>query len=222
MQKYFPAIPDEQLQHFEQLESIYRYWNERINLISRRDIEFLYGHHVLHSLSVFAFLPCEPLLPGTRILDAGTGGGFPGIPMAIYCPKAHFILVDSVAKKIRAVSQIVRQLGLTNVETIHARVETLEVRVDYVVSRAVTNLKELIGWTRHLLAPTSRNVLRNGWWILKGGNVDAEIRRIPFHVIKYPLSSLYPETYYADKYVLYIPEAHGGASETSAHANQKS
>ena len=164
--KYFPNITDEQRQRFAALDALYRDWNSKINVISRKDIDNLYEHHILHSLGIAQIINFKP---GTRVMDLGTGGGFPGIPLAIMFPEVHFHLVDSIGKKIRVCDDVRTALGLTNVTTEWTRAENLKEKYDFVVSRAVMPLADLVKLERKNIAPKAQNAMPNGLICLKGG-----------------------------------------------------
>jgi len=168
--KHFPDISQQQKKQFEQLKDLYLYWNERINLISRKDIEHLYLHHVLHSLSIAKVLQ---FLPQTKILDIGTGGGFPGIPLAILFPETAFFLNDSIQKKINVVNEVVKSLQLKNVVTIHNRAEKIKDKYDFVISRAVTNFPDFLKLCHNKIKQQHKHSLPNGILYLKGGEIEA-------------------------------------------------
>ncbi len=157
--RYFPHLTPEQVEHFTQLDALYRDWNAKINVISRKDIDALYEHHVLHSLGIAQMIRFKP---GTHILDFGTGGGFPGIPLAILFPECEFLLVDSIGKKVKVAAAVAEALGLKNVRTLHGRGEDVKEQFDFVVSRAVMRLEELVGFTRKLVHHEQRNGMPNG------------------------------------------------------------
>lgn len=202
--KYFPALSDKQLNQFSQLEHLYREWNDKINVISRKDVDNLYLHHVLHSLAVSRFIDFKA---GTRILDLGTGGGFPGIPLAILFPECSFLLVDSIQKKIHVVEAVIDSLELTNARARHIRVEEIKnEKFDFVVTRAVAKLDKLLPWSRKVIQ-TSRhsNTYPNGLIALKGPVRD-EIKLIPkfeyteiIHLYKY-----FKEEFFEEKYLVYV------------------
>ncbi len=173
---HFPELTDAQLEQFERLKDLYQFWNEQINVISRKDIEQLYNHHVLHSLAVIKFMKFRS---GARILDLGTGGGFPGIPLAIYYPKVSFTLIDARAKKIKVVENVASELGLENVVAIHGRAEELKQRFDFVTARAVAPLDKLFLWTSRLIDRNDRHAQPNGLIAFKGGDIEAEIKALP-------------------------------------------
>ena len=196
--KYFPHLTEEQRRQFAELDPLYRDWNAKINVISRKDIDALYEHHVLHSLGIAQMIRFKP---GTKILDFGTGGGFPGIPLAILFPECEFLLVDSIGKKVKVAGAVAESLGLKNVRVLHGRGEEIKEQFDFVVSRAVMQLQELVGFTKQLVHGTQRNGMPNGLICLKGG----ELR--PFKRIV-EVQELYPtfdEEYFKTKKVVYLP-----------------
>lgn len=200
--KYFPHLTEEQRRQFAELDSLYRDWNAKINVISRKDIDALYEHHVLHSLGIAQMIRFKP---GTKILDFGTGGGFPGIPLAILFPECAFLLVDSIGKKVKVAGAVAESLGLKNVRVLHGRGEEIKEQFDFVVSRAVMQLQELVGFTKQLVHGTQRNGMPNGLICLKGGELQAELR--PFKRIV-EVQELYPtfeEEYFKTKKVVYLP-----------------
>ncbi|MDR0660373.1 MAG: 16S rRNA (guanine(527)-N(7))-methyltransferase RsmG [Prevotellaceae bacterium] len=202
--KYFTNLTDKQLQQFVQLDELYRYWNSRINLISRKDIDQLYLHHILHSLSIAKVTSFKP---NTAILDVGTGGGFPGIPLAIMFPECRFHLVDSIGKKIMVVSEVAKALALENVTAEQKRAEELNYRYDFVVSRAVTDLSTFIGWIWKKIIPNGENALPNGILYLKGGDLKEEIKatNIPRNQIEiYDLHTFFKEDFFETKKLIYI------------------
>lgn len=200
--RYFPHLSEKQREQFRQLGEWYPYWNSQINVVSRKDIDNLYLHHVLHSLSVAKF---TNFVPGTRILDVGTGGGFPGIPLAIFFPEVQFHLVDSIGKKIRVVREVTTAIGLENVEADHIRVEHLNEKYDFAVSRAVTRLIEFYPWVRNKFLKTDRNAIPNGILYLKGGDLHEEIREARLRAQVYNLSDYFEETFFETKQLVYIP-----------------
>jgi 16S rRNA (guanine527-N7)-methyltransferase len=194
--KYFPELSLKQKEQFASLGTLYGDWNEKINVISRKDIDNLYLHHVLHSLALARY---NPFTTQMKILDAGTGGGFPGIPLAIFFPEVHFTLLDSTAKKIKVVKEVTKSLALENVQTVHARVEDHKGEYDIVTSRAVSSLTQMVGWTKHLV-PDSH------WAILKGGS-PKEIRKElpPLYRMEFiPISAYFSEDYFIDKFIVDI------------------
>ena len=201
IESYFSLSPV-QAQQFAALDGLYRDWNSKINVISRKDIDALYEHHVLHSLAIAKVLRFSA---GSTILDVGTGGGFPGIPLAILFPECEFTLVDSVGKKIRVASEIAKALGLKNVECIQERVEDEKRKFDFVVSRAVMPLPDLVKLTRKNVKREQANALPNGLIVLKGGELQSETA--PFHNIVEvtPVSDFFQEEYFETKKVIYLP-----------------
>ena len=200
--KYFPHLTEEQRRQFAELDPLYRDWNAKINVISRKDIDALYEHHVLHSLGIAQMIRFKP---GTKILDFGTGGGFPGVPLAILFPECEFLLVDSIGKKVKVAGAVAESLGLKNVRVLHGRGEEIKEQFDFVVSRAVMQLQELVGFTKQLVHGTQRNGMPNGLICLKGGELQAELR--PFKRIV-EVQELYPsfeEEYFKTKKVVYLP-----------------
>lgn len=201
--KYFPKLTERQKEQFAQLEEVYPFWNDQINVISRKDIGSLYLKHVLHSLGIAKFV--TELKPGTRILDVGTGGGFPGIPLAILFPEVQFHLVDSIGKKIKVVREVAAAIGLTNVEADHIRAEQLDYKYDYVVSRAVTRLAEFLPWVRNKFEKKDKNGIPNGILYLKGGDLTEEIKEAKVKAELHALSDYFEEDFFDTKYVVYVP-----------------
>jgi len=200
---YFPKLTDIQKEQFAKLADLYTFWNSQINVISRKDIDSLYLHHVLHSLGVAKFV--QELAPGTHILDVGTGGGFPGIPMAILFPEVKFHLVDSIGKKIKVVREVAAGLGLNNVEADHIRAEQLDDKYDFVISRAVTRLGEFTPWIRNKFSKKDKNGIPNGILYLKGGDLSEEIKESKLKAELHPLSSYFIEDFFDTKYLVYVP-----------------
>ncbi len=201
--KYFPNLDVIQRERFAAMDSLYRQWNERINVISRRDIDNLYVHHVLHSLVIAKFL--GDLTPGTTILDMGTGGGFPGIPLAVLYPEVKFHLIDRIGKKIRVCNEVVTSLGLKNVTTQHGDIGECRSRFDYVVSRAVMRLDALYPLVRRNISPDSHNRIANGLVCLKGGeNLFDEIAATKAPVQDFPLTELIAEPFFDTKSLVYV------------------
>ena len=200
--RYFPKISQQQREQFAQLYGLYVEWNSKINLISRKDIENLYEKHVLHSLGIAKIIG---FTEGSNIMDAGTGGGFPGIPLAILFPDCHFHLVDSTGKKIRVAEDIAAQTGLKNVTCRHCRIEEERGLFDFVVSRAVMPLLDLVKICRKNLAKQQHNALPNGFLCLKGGNLQAEIQPFKNKAVTYLLSDYFKEEFFDTKQVIYLP-----------------
>ena len=198
--EYF-KLTERQAQQFAALDALYRDWNSKINVISRKDIDNLYEHHVLHSLSIAKLLPFQP---GTTILDVGTGGGFPGIPLAILFPECQFLLIDSIGKKIKVASEVSQALGLTNVTCKQERAEEEKQKFDFVVSRAVMPLPDLVKLVRKNISNKHRNAVPNGLVVLKGGDLQEEIR--PFKEAEItPCSTWFKGEWFETKSVIYLP-----------------
>ena len=202
IRKYFPDLTDLQLQQFEQLDTLYRDWNAKINVISRKDIDSLYEHHVLHSLAIARVIQFRA---GSHILDFGTGGGFPGIPLAILSPECTFRLIDGTGKKIRVAQEVANSIGLKNCSPIHMRGEEEKGLYDFIVSRAVMPLPDLVKIVRKNISKEQRNALPNGIICLKGGNLQEEMR--PFHKIVEltDISCFFDEEWFREKHVIYLP-----------------
>lgn len=200
--KYFPDLSGDQIRMFEEMEPLYRHWNSLINVISRKDMDALYEKHILHSLSIARFIQ---FAPGTRILDAGTGGGFPGIPLAVLFPQVEFTLADSIAKKIRVVSEITASLGLTHIRATNVRVEQIPGSFHFIVSRAVTALPTLYGWVRKSVTASSFNSRPNGLIVLKGGNLNEELKPFRNQVSVISLQDYFEEEFFETKKLVYLP-----------------
>ena len=201
---YFPDLSPKQKEQFAELDALYRFWNARINLISRKDIDMLYLHHILHSLAIAKIIS---FLPGEKVLDVGTGGGFPGIPLAIFFPETEFFLADSINKKLNVVKEIASAIGLTNITTRHTRVEDIkDKKFDYAVSRAVAPLAELWRWSRPLLLkrPSEGEHPASGLICLKGGDLAREISESGVKPRLIDIHELFPEDYFKEKYLLYV------------------
>ncbi len=198
---YFPGLTEEQIKQFGMLQELYSEWNAKINVISRKDIENLYQNHIIHSLAIAKVIE---FTPGTKILDVGTGGGFPGIPLAIMFPMAKFHLVDSIGKKIKVVEEVSTAIGLKNVSWQHSRAEEVKDEFDFVVSRAVTRLPEFYEWIKNKFSPINCNKLNNGILYLKGGDLTEELSSINKSITQYPISDWYSEDFYQEKKVVYV------------------
>jgi 16S rRNA (guanine527-N7)-methyltransferase len=202
--KYFSSLTETQQKHFAQLDELYRHWNEQINVISRKDIDNLYTNHILHSLALAKVLT---LKPGAKVLDLGTGGGFPGIPLAIMFPETNFMLVDSIAKKIKVTGEVALALELDNVRVRAERAENIKEKFDFVVTRAVATADKLIGWSKHLISGKSQHALPNGIWAYKGlTNLDEELALLPKSVYTevFPLKDFFEEEFFETKALVYI------------------
>ena len=200
--KYFPKLNVTQIALFEQLEPLYAEWNAQINVISRKDFPEFYEHHVLHSLGIAKLIS---FTPGTKILDVGTGGGFPGIPLAIMFPEVQFHLVDSIGKKIKVVNGVVESLGLENVTAEQIRAEQLTDKYDFVVSRAVTRLPEFVQWVRKNISKKQINAMPNGIIYLKGGDLQEESKPFKRNIFIKDLSAYFKEEYFKTKKVVHLP-----------------
>lgn len=200
--KYFLQLSDIQIEQFTRLRALYEEWNSKVNVISRKDIENFYVHHVLHSLAIARFINFEP---GTKILDVGTGGGFPGIPLAIIFPSAEFCLLDSIEKKIKVVSSVAGELGLANVYLLRKRAEEEKNKYEFVISRAVSEFPLFVKITRKNIDPVSRNSLRNGIICLKGGDLSQELAPFRNKVVIKEIKDYFPEPYFETKKIVYLP-----------------
>lgn len=200
--RYFPGLSDTQKESFTRLKSLYDEWNSRINVISRKDMDEFYIHHVLHSLSIAKVIS---FAPGTRILDVGTGGGFPGIPLAILFPLCEFTLLDSIGKKINVVTAVIEAAGLGNAFPLRKRAEEEDGRFDFIVSRAVTQFGSFVGLTSRNISPVNRNTLRNGIFYLKGGDLSLELESFRERVKVWNISEFFGESYFETKKIVYLP-----------------
>ena len=200
--KYFPHLSTEQQSQFAALDELYHDWNTKINVISRKDIDNLYLHHVLHSLAIAKLIRFKP---GTHILDFGTGGGFPGIPLAIMFPDCQFRMIDGTGKKIRVVNEVATALELHNVEAVHRRGEEEKEHFDFVVSRAVMPLPDMVKIVKKNIAKTQHNALPNGVIALKGGNLNEELKPFGKKVMITSISDYFTEEWFADKQIIYLP-----------------
>ena len=201
VEKYFTGLSDKQVEQFRQLEGLYREWNEKINVISRKDIDALSVHHVLHSLAIAKVISFKG---GTKVLDVGTGGGFPGIPLAIMFPEVDFFLVDSIGKKIKVVEGVAGALGLKNVTARQVRVETMKEKIDFIVSRAVTAFPAFVSLTRNRIRESSFNDLANGILYLKGGDFEEEIKDFRNRVSIYNIPDFFEEEFFETKKLIYM------------------
>ena len=201
IQHYFPTLSKHQYQQFEKLDTLYREWNAQINVISRKDIDALYQKHVLHSLGI---AKVQPFKSGTRVLDVGTGGGFPGIPLAILFPKVHFYLIDSIGKKIKVVQAVSEALHLKNVETRHQRAQEFKQPVDFVVSRAVTKMEDFVPWVKKNIKNKGIHKLNNGILYLKGGDLREELANFPA-AQQFSLSDFFKDEFFDTKKVVHLP-----------------
>lgn len=202
--KYFPDLTSRQKEQYEQLPELYKYWNSQINVISRKDIDLLFERHVLHSLGIAKVMP---FVPGERVLDVGTGGGFPGIPLAIMFPETQFFLVDSIGKKIKVVNEVAKAISLQNLKAEHIRAEQVPGKFDFVVSRAVTQLKEFYPWVKGKFNKESKNELSNGILYLKGGDLQQEIAESKLVVCQYQLKDYFAEEFFETKQVIHVKGA---------------
>ncbi|WP_299106982.1 16S rRNA (guanine(527)-N(7))-methyltransferase RsmG [uncultured Winogradskyella sp.] len=202
--KYFPNLTETQIQQFTALEALYKDWNSKINVISRKDIDELYLRHVLHSLGIAKVMN---FADGSSILDVGTGGGFPGVPLAILFPECKFHLVDSINKKLKVINAVAEAIELTNVKTTHSRVEAIDETFDFIVSRAVTTMPEFTTWVKGKVAKTQKNELKNGILYLKGGDLTEELKQ--YKTVKaFLLSDYFEEPFFETKKVIHLPLKH--------------
>lgn len=200
--RYFPHLSQKQKEQLAALYALYEDWNSKINVISRKDIENLYTHHILHSLAIAKYIQFQP---GTKLLDVGTGGGFPGVPLAIFFPEIEVCMLDSIGKKIKVASEISKAIGLQNVEFVHSRVEDEKRLFDFVVSRAVMPLPDLVKVSRKNIAKAQRNALPNGIICLKGGELTEEIKPFKSSVEVFPLDKYFDEPFFETKKLIYLP-----------------
>ena len=198
---YFPDLNDLQHEQLWQLHGLYADWNQKINVISRKDIDDLYVHHVLHALGIAKLIS---FVPNSKILDVGTGGGFPGIPLAILFPETNFYLVDSIQKKIGVVNAVAAAVGLTNVKATHQRAEQVNGKFDFVVSRAVTQMPRFVEWIQDKISLSHQHDLANGILALKGGDLTEELQSFP-KATRYPLANYFQEEFFTTKYVVHLP-----------------
>ena len=199
--KYFPNLSETQITQFTELEALYKEWNAQINVVSRKDIDELYIRHVLHSLGI---AKVSPFKPGSKILDVGTGGGFPGIPLAILFPETDFLLVDSIGKKIKVVNGVAQGIGLTNLKASHMRAEDVNGEFDFIVSRAVTAMPDFVKWVKNKCSKKSNHELKNGILYLKGGDLTDELKDFANHQL-FDLPTYFEEEFFETKKVVHIP-----------------
>lgn len=200
--KYFPDLSTLQKEKLSSLQGIYEYWNSRINVISRKDMDSFYLHHVLHSMAIAKLIN---FAPGTAILDAGTGGGFPGVPLAIMFPESSFVLLDSIQKKIKVVTEVAEKLELTNIKPVRSRIEENNEKFDFIVSRAVTAFPEFVGICSGKIKVRSFNTLKNGIICLKGGDLTRELSQLKNKVRIWKISEFYYEPFFETKCIVYLP-----------------
>ncbi len=201
IQSYFPNLTSIQVSQFEQLPDLYKYWNTQINVVSRKDIHILFERHVLHSLGIAKIMSFES---GSNVLDVGTGGGFPGIPLAILFPDVNFFLVDSIGKKIKVVQAVANMLGLQNVRAEHQRAEKVKEKFDFVISRAVTRMPDFLKLIRKSFKQKSTNEIPNGVLYLKGGDLTEEMASVDYYYREFHLSDYYQEDFFETKKVVYV------------------
>jgi 16S rRNA (guanine527-N7)-methyltransferase len=199
--KYFPNLSDNQIAQFQKLDFLYHDWNEKINVISRKDIDSLYTKHILHSLAIAKVNKFEP---GTYVLDVGTGGGFPGIPLAILFPETRFFLIDIIAKKIKVVQAVAEALELKNVKAEQLRAENVKGDFDFIVSRAVTNMPDFVSWVKTKIKKQSKHELKNGILYLKGGDLTEELKDFP-KATEYNISDFFEDEFFETKKVVHLP-----------------
>ncbi len=204
--KYFPNLTENQIQCFEKLQELYEDWNLKINVVSRKDIDELYLRHVLHSLGIAKVMQFKP---GAKVMDVGTGGGFPGIPLAILFPETKFHLVDSIGKKIKVVNEVSEGLGLENVKTTHGRVEEVNETYDFIVSRAVAQMETFHRWIKNKVHKKHIHELKNGILYLKGGDLEEELSKFPKATI-YDLPDYFEESFFETKKVVHLPVKYKG------------
>ena len=199
--KNFPNLTEIQIEQFSKLAALYKFWNEQINVISRKDIDEIYTHHILHSLGI---AKVQSFLPNSKVLDIGTGGGFPGIPLAILFPETQFYLVDSIGKKIKVVNEVSTALGLTNIKAEHMRAELVKEEFDFIVSRAVTKMDDFVKWTKGKIAKKQNHEIKNGILYLKGGDLTEELASFQ-NASLYNLTDYFQDEFFETKKVVHIP-----------------
>ena len=201
IEKYFPSLTIEQKIKFDKLYTVYDKWNNQINVISRKDMDHFYERHVLHSLSIAKIINFEP---DTTLIDIGTGGGFPGIPLAILFPQCSFTLVDSIGKKIKVVKEVCDELGINNVIALHSRAEQINEQFDFIISRAVTSMPIFLTWVKNKLKNENKNELENGILYLKGGDLKEEMKTVKKHIRYYKITDFFDESFFETKKIVYI------------------
>ncbi len=199
--KFFPTLSEQQINQFDLLFSLYSDWNVKINLISRKDMDFFFERHVLHSLGIAKVVEFRP---NAKILDVGTGGGFPGIPLAILFPEAYFFLIDSIGKKIKVVQDVSRVLGLKNISSMHTRAEDFSIQIDFVVSRAVAKMETFVPWVNKKIRPIHNHAFKNGILYLKGGDLKEELISFP-KAKEFALKDYFLDPFFETKKVVYLP-----------------
>lgn len=199
--QYFPELTEDQLKKFEALKGLYLHWNDQINVISRKDTDQFYVRHVLHSLAIAKVLSFKP---GSKVIDIGTGGGFPGIPLAIMFPETDFLLVDSIGKKIKVVNEIASELGLKNVTAIHERAEKVKGEFDFIVSRAVTAMPKFLQWTKGKFSKVDNHELKNGILYLKGGDLTEEMAPVKKAIQYFDIKDFFEDDFFETKKVVYV------------------
>jgi len=199
--KYFPDLSPDKIEKLKALEQLYSYWNDRINVISRKDFDNFYTHHVLHSLAIAKYIDFKP---NTNILDVGTGGGFPGLPLAILFDNVNFTLIDSIGKKIKVVKEISDELELINIKAIHTRAENVEGKFDFVISRAVTKLDRFLPWIENKISDNSKHKIENGIIYLKGGDIKEELAAIRKQYSIKSISDYFAEDFFKTKLIVYV------------------
>ena len=201
LDSHFPNLSSTQQQQLQQLLPLYTFWNAQINVVSRKDIDLLMVRHVLHSLAIAKIVDFQK---GTKIMDVGTGGGFPGIPLAILYPDVDFLLIDSIAKKIKVVNEVAQSLGLKNVKSVHDRAENVTQKFDFIVSRAVTKMPAFINWVKDKIDPISINEFPNGILYLKGGDLTEELSTVKQHYKEFDVSEFFSNEFFETKKVVYV------------------
>ena len=201
IEKYFPSLTIEQKIKFDKLYTVYDKWNNQINVISRKDMDHFYERHVLHSLSIAKIIDFKP---DTTLIDIGTGGGFPGIPLAILFPQCTFTLVDSIGKKIKVVKEVCEELGINNVIALHSRAEQINEQYDFIISRAVTSMPLFLTWVKNKLKNEHKNEIENGILYLKGGDLKEEMKTVKKHVRYYKITDFFDESFFETKKIVYL------------------